>query len=80
MTRKNPRHHPGKSQPDAAKTSKVAFNRSRRAGFLVAIVLLEIVCAEGLFAIALRLTEGQWPYTRPKSANYLLFEPTRHGS
>jgi lysophospholipase L1-like esterase len=34
-----------------------------------------LLCAEGLFAVALRLTEGQWPYSRPKSANYLLFEP-----
>ena len=38
-------------------------------------MLFVLLCAEGLLAITLRLTEGQWPYTRPKSANYLLFEP-----
>jgi lysophospholipase L1-like esterase len=75
VTRKDPHHRPGKRRPDAAKTGEVALSRGRRASFLVAIALLIVVCAEGLFAIALRLTEGQWPYTRPKSANYLLFEP-----
>ena len=53
----------------------MALSRGKRASFLVAIALLMVVCAEGLFAIALRLGEGQWPYSRPKSANYLLFEP-----
>jgi hypothetical protein len=53
----------------------VALSRGRRASFIVATALLVVVCAEGLSALALRFAEGQWPYTRPKSANYLLFEP-----
>lgn len=75
VTRKDPHHRPGKRRPDVVKTGKVALSRGRRASFLVAIALLMVVCTEGLFAIALRLGEGQWPYSRPKSANYLLFEP-----
>jgi lysophospholipase L1-like esterase len=75
MTRKIPHHRPGKRLPDAARTGEVALSRGKRASFLVATALLVVICAEGLFAIALRLTEGQWPYSRPKSANYLLFEP-----
>jgi lysophospholipase L1-like esterase len=51
------------------------MSRSKRAGFLLATIFLLAVCAEGLFAIGLRITEGQWIYSRPKSANYLLFEP-----
>jgi lysophospholipase L1-like esterase len=43
--------------------------------FFLIIVFFLVICAEGLFAIALRFTDGQWPYSRPKSANYLLFEP-----
>jgi lysophospholipase L1-like esterase len=75
MTRKEPHHRPGKRPPDAARSGEAAFSPGKRASFLVATALLVVVSAEGLFAIALRLTEGQWPYSRPKSANYLLFEP-----
>ena len=60
---------------DAAKTGEVALSRGRRVSFFLVTALLLAACAEGLFAIALRFTEGQWPYSRPKSANYLLFEP-----
>ncbi len=75
MTRKNPDHRPGKRRPDGAKTGKVAISRGKKAGFFLATALLLAVCGEGLFAIGLRLAEGQWPYSKPKSANYLLFEP-----
>ena len=51
------------------------MSRSKRAFFLLATILLLAVFAEGLFAIGLRITEGQWIYSRPKSANYLLFAP-----
>jgi lysophospholipase L1-like esterase len=53
----------------------VALSRGRKVSFFLVTALFLVVCAEGLFAIALRFTEGQWPYSRPKSANYLLFEP-----
>ena len=56
-------------------TGKMPMSRGKRAGFLIAMIFLLAVCAEGLFAIGLRLAEGQWIYSRPKSANYLLFEP-----
>ena len=75
MTRKHPDHSSGKRRPDGARTGKVAISRGKKAGFLIAIALLVVLFAEGLFAIALRIAEGQWPYSRPKSANYLLFEP-----
>jgi lysophospholipase L1-like esterase len=75
VTSKDPDHCPGKRRHDAAKTDEVAISRGKRASFFFATVLLLVVCAEGLCAIALRLGEGQWPYSRPKSANYLLFEP-----
>jgi lysophospholipase L1-like esterase len=42
--------------------------------FFLAAALLVLVATEGLFAVALRFVEGQWPYSRLKSANYLLFE------
>jgi len=75
VTRKRPHHHPDKRWPGAARTGKVALSRGKRVSFFLVTALFLIVCAEGLFAIALRFTEGQWPYSRPKSANYLLFEP-----
>lgn len=75
MTRKGPDRRSGKRRRDAAKTGKVALSRGRKVSFFLVTALLLVICAEGLFAIALRLTEGQWPYSRPKSANYLLFEP-----
>jgi lysophospholipase L1-like esterase len=53
----------------------VALGRGKRVGFFFALALLLLVCAEGLCAIVLRFTEGQWPYSRPRTANYLLFEP-----
>jgi lysophospholipase L1-like esterase len=75
VTRKKPDRCPGKRRRDADKTGEVALSRGRRASFFLITALFLVVCAEGLFAIALRFTEGQWPYSRPKSANYLLFEP-----
>ena len=75
MTRKDPDNRRGKRRPHAVKPGDGAISRGRKASFLLATALLVLVCAEGLFAIALRLAEGQWPYSRPKSANYLLFEP-----
>lgn len=75
VTRKDPQHRTGKRRSDAAKTGEVTLSRGKKAGFLVILALLVLLVAEGLSAIALRLAEGQWPYSRPKSANYLLFEP-----
>ncbi len=75
MSRKDPGCCPGKRRRGAANSGEVALSRGRRASFFVATALLVLVCAEGLSAIALRFAEGQWPYLRPKSANYLLFEP-----
>jgi hypothetical protein len=53
----------------------VALSRGRRASFFLATALLVVVSAEGLFAIALRFSEGEWPYSRLKDPNYLMFEP-----
>jgi len=75
MTRKNSNDRPGKRRPDTAQAVKPDVSRGKRIIFFVVLALLLTVCAEGLFAIALRLSEGQWPYSRPRSANYLLFEP-----
>ena len=51
-----------------------AISRGKKLMFAFVLLLLLLVVAEGLCAVALRLAEGQWPYSRPKSANYLLFE------
>jgi hypothetical protein len=51
------------------------MRRGKKAAFLVATALLVLLFGEGLCALGLRLTEGQWPYARPRTANYLLFEP-----
>ena len=50
------------------------ISRRKKIVFSLITLLLLLIAAEGLCAVALRLAEGQWPYTRPKSANYLLFE------
>lgn len=57
------------------KSGKVALSRGKRVSFFLATALLVVVFTEGLFAIALRFVDGAWPYSRPKNANYLLFEP-----
>ena len=74
MARKNSKGRPSSRRPVTAKTDKPQTGRGKKACFIVIIAFLMVVCAEGLFAVALRLGEGQWPYSRPKSANYLLFE------
>ena len=75
MNRKHSNRLPRQALPKAAKTGELKISRERKAAFLLVLMLFVLLCAEGLLAITLRLTEGQWPYTRPKSANYLLFEP-----
>ncbi len=65
----------GKPRANAPKRGKVALSRGKKLSFVVVAALLVAVLAEGLFAVALRFVDGQWPYTRPKNANYLLFEP-----
>jgi lysophospholipase L1-like esterase len=75
LTKKDSDRRSGQRRQTAAKSDEAPLSRGKRVMFFVAAVLLFLLCAEGLFAIALRITEGQWPYSRPKSANYLLFEP-----
>ena len=74
MTKKKLTSNSGQRNSPAAKPSELKISRGKRLIFIIALGLLLLVVAEGLCAIALRLAEGQWPYTRPKSANYLLFE------
>ena len=74
VTKKKSNRSPGTRLPRAAKTGELKISRRKKIVFSLITLLLILVAAEGLFAVALRLTEGQWPYTRPKSANYLLFE------
>jgi lysophospholipase L1-like esterase len=75
VSRKGPQQRPGQRRPGTPKPGQVTLSRGKRVSFLIVTALLVVVGMEGLFAIALRLAEGQWPYSRPKSANYLLFEP-----
>lgn len=65
----------GKLRTDPAKSGKVALSRGKRVSFFLATALLVVVSAEGLFAIASRFVDGEWPYSRSKNADYLLFEP-----
>jgi lysophospholipase L1-like esterase len=58
-----------------AKSSPAKIGPRKQALFVFVAALIFLLLAEGLCAVALRLAEKQWPYTRPKSANYLLFEP-----
>jgi len=76
MTRKNSNQIHGKRPgPHTAKTGELKMSQGKRVIFSLGAMLLVLVFAEGTFAIALRITEGEWPYTNLKSINYLLFEP-----
>ncbi|HNQ90075.1 MAG TPA: GDSL-type esterase/lipase family protein [Verrucomicrobiota bacterium] len=48
---------------------------AKRAGFFLALMLILALLAEGSCAVALRIAEGKWPYSRQKNINYQLFEP-----
>ncbi len=75
MSRKDADRRRGQWRLAAGKTAKAPLGRGRRVFFLAVTALLVIVFGEGLCALVLRFTEGQWPYSRPRTANYLLFEP-----
>jgi hypothetical protein len=68
------RRRADKLQANAAKSVKPALGRGKRAIFLLATVLLVAAATEGLFAVALRFINGEWPYASTKSASYMLFE------
>lgn len=75
MSRKNTKQSPRKRQPATARPGDVPLSAGRKAAFLAVTALLLVALAEGLSAIALRVVEGEWPYSRPRNVNYLLFEP-----
>lgn len=75
MARKNSNRVYGRSHPHRPRTGELKVSRSKRVIFSLITLLLVLVLAEGIFAIALRISEGEWPYTRLKHADYLLFQP-----